>query len=133
MKVSVLELRAIAGPADKRLVIWQDRTCPGHGNLLSVELPRWFLAGYVVDCFLQDDYERALAVTRTYRPFIIFWDGVMIAAMLGQLGRMEEAQPYAEAARQLQPDLADRAGELMQRSLKIDDLVDGLRRADLSG
>jgi adenylate cyclase len=97
--------------------------------------PAWFHAGYVIDYLLQDDYDRALAVTRTYHPFISFWDDVMIAAILGRLDRTDEARPHIVAARKQKPDLPDRAGELMRRSLKIDelvdDLVDGLRRAGL--
>lgn len=97
--------------------------------------PAWFHAGYVVDHLLKNDYERALAVTRTYHPFISFWDDVMIAAILGRLGLTDEAQPHVESARTQKPDLAGRAGELMRRTLKIDDLVDdlvdGLRRAGL--
>jgi adenylate cyclase len=99
--------------------------------------PAWFHAGYVVDHLLQNDYERALAVTRTYHPFISFWDEVMIAAILGQLGRADEARPHVEAIRKQKPDLAGRARELMRRGLKIEDLVedlvDGLRRAGLPG
>jgi adenylate cyclase len=99
--------------------------------------PAWFHAGYVVDHLLRNDYEHALAVTRTYHPFISFWDDVMIAAMLGRLDRTDEAQPHVESARMQKPDLAGRAGELMRRTLKIDDLVDdlvdGLRRAGLDG
>jgi hypothetical protein len=79
---------------------------------------------------------RALAVTRTHHPFISYWDDVMIAALLGLLDRVDEARQYVEAARQQKPDLLGRAGELMRRSLKIDDLVDdlvdGLRCAGLS-
>ena len=97
--------------------------------------PAWFHAGFVVDHLLQRDYTRALAVTRTQHPFISFWDDVMIAAMLGLLERAEEARPHVEAASRQKPDLADSVGELMRRSLKIDDLVDdlvlGLRRAGL--
>jgi adenylate cyclase len=99
--------------------------------------PAWFHTGSVVDHLLRNDYEHALAVTRTYHPFISFWDDVMIAAMLGRLGRTDEAQPHVESARMQKPDLAGRAGELMRRALKIDDLVDdlvdGLRRAGLDG
>mgnify|MGYP002395171510 CR=1 FL=1 len=99
--------------------------------------PAWFHTGRVVDHLLNNDYERALAVTRTHHPFISFWDDVMIAALLGLLGRTDEARPHVEAIRTQKPDLAGRVGELMRRSLKIDDLVedlvDGLRRAGLAG
>lgn len=99
--------------------------------------PTWFHAAYVVDHLLRNDYERALAVTRTHHPFISFWDDVMIAAILGRLDRIDEARAHLESIRVQKPDFPGRAGELMRRSLKIDDLVDdlvdGLRRAGLDG
>lgn len=98
--------------------------------------PAWFRSGYVIDHLVHDDYEKALAETRSYRPFIDFWDDVMIAAMLGRLDRSDEAKPHVEAIRARKPDLAARARELIGRSLKItdlvDELVDGLRRAGLT-
>ena len=78
---------------------------------------------------------RVMVLSAIYHPFISFWDDVMIAAILGRLGLTDEAQPHVESARTQKPDLAGRAGELMRRTLKIDDLVDdlvdGLRRAGL--
>ena len=98
--------------------------------------PAWFHAGYIVKHLLDKDYERALTETRTYHPFISYWDDVMIAALLGKLERTDEARPHIDAIRQQKPDFAGRAGELMRRSLKIDDLVgdleDGLGRAGLA-
>jgi len=97
--------------------------------------PRWFHAGHVIDHLLRGDDERALAETRKHRPFISFWDDVMVAAILGKLDRRDEARPHVEAVRTHKPGLATRARELMRRSLKIDplidDLADGLRRAGL--
>ncbi len=98
--------------------------------------PAWFHGGHVVVHLLNDDYEKGLAEARSYRPFIDFWDDVMIAAMLGHLGRRDEARPHVEAIRARKPELAARARELIARSLKIpdlvDDLADGLRRSGLT-
>ncbi len=88
--------------------------------------PAWFHAGHVIDDLLRGDHERALAVTRTHHPFLGFWDDVMIAAILGKLGRIDEARTHVEAIRTHKPDLAFRVRELMRRSLKIDDLIDDL-------
>ena len=97
--------------------------------------PRWFHAGHVVDHLLRGDDERALAETSKHRPFISFWDDAMIAAILGRLGRFDEARPHIESLREHKPDLGARARELMRRSLKIDALIDalvgGLRAAGL--
>jgi tetratricopeptide (TPR) repeat protein len=99
--------------------------------------PAWFHAGYVINHLLLGDCERALAVTRTYHPFISFWDDVMIAALLERLNRTEEARPHIRAAVARKPDLDGRASELIRRTLKIDglveDLLDDLQRIGLCG
>jgi len=99
--------------------------------------PAWFTGGYIIGHLLNDDYERALAETRTHRPFLDFWDDVIIAAILGRLDRADEARPHIEEVEKRKPDFPARAPELMRRSLKIDelvdDLIDGLRRAGLNG
>lgn len=98
--------------------------------------PLWFMGGYVIDHLLHHDYERALVETRKHHPFLEFWDDVMIAAMLGLLDRVEEAEPHVAALKERKPDFAGRARELIERSLKIpdlvDDLLDGLRRVGLA-
>ena len=122
-------LQALMGEVDSGLLLL-DRAIS-----LNPCGPAWFHAAYVVDHLLQNDYERALAVTRTHHPFISFWDDVIVAAVLGRLDRKNEARPYVEAVRKQKPDFEGRAGELMRRSLKIDDVVDdlldGLRHVDM--
>jgi adenylate cyclase len=102
--------------------------CPCH--------PAWFHAGFVIDHLLHDDFERALAKTRHHRPFISYWDEVMIAALLGRLGRSDEARPHVDAVRAQMPDFAGRARNLIERGLKIprvvDGLIEGLRRVGLA-
>jgi len=97
--------------------------------------PAWFHAGFVIDLLLRNDYETALAESRKHHPFMSFWDDVMVTAILGKLGRTDEARPHIEHVTRQKPDLADRARELLRRSLKIgplvDDLIEGLRRAGM--
>jgi TolB-like protein len=120
---------AMQGVFDRGLALL-DRAiavCPCH--------PRWFHSAYVLHRILEHDYEGALTVTTKHLPFIGYWDDVVQAAMLGRLGRTDEAQPHVEAALEQKPDLAARAEELIRRALKIDslvdDLVDGLRAAGM--
>ncbi len=98
--------------------------------------PAWFKGAYVVGHLLDGNYETALAETLTHRPFIDFWDDVMIAAILGHLDRVDEARPHVQRVEERKPEVATQAADLMRRSLKIDelvdDLVDGLKRAGLA-
>jgi adenylate cyclase len=118
---------AIQGDFDRGLALL-DRAiavCPCH--------PRWFHSGYVLRLILEQDYEGALSETTKHLPFIGYWDDVVQAAMLGKLGREDEASEHVERVAQEKPDFAPRARDLIGRALKIDplidDLIDGLRRA----
>jgi putative hemolysin len=89
----------------------------------------------VIDHLLRRDYETALTETRAHRPFMSFWDDVMLAAMLGKTGRIEEARRHVDRVNEQKPDFAERTREMIRRSLKIgavvDELNDGLRLAGL--
>ena len=122
---------AIQGDFDRGLALL-DRAiavCPCH--------PRWFHSGYVLRRILEHDYEGALTETTNHLPFIGYWDDVVQAAMLGKLGRKDEASQHVERVAQDKPDFCSRARELIGRALKIDplidDLLDGLRRAGMAG
>lgn len=97
--------------------------------------PSWFHAGHVIEALLRGDDEDALAETRKYHPFIDFWNDVMVTALLGRLGRRDEAKPHIVRVNERKPTFAGHALELIRRSLKVDPLVevlvDGLRRAGL--
>jgi adenylate cyclase len=97
--------------------------------------PAWFHAGPVIDFLLRRDYERALRETQRHSPFMIMWNDVILAAILGQLGRTDEARSHVARVQELKPDFAPRARGLIRRSLKIDtlidDLIDGLRTAGM--
>ena len=83
---------AMQGDFDRGLALL-DRAiavCPCH--------PRWFHSGYVLRQMIEHDYEGALTETTKHLPFIGFWDDVVQAAMLGKLGRVDEAQPHVEVA-----------------------------------
>lgn len=98
--------------------------------------PAWFHAGYVIEHLLRNDYEVALGESRKHHPFMSFWDDVMLAAILGKLGRSDEARQHVERVAEQKPDFAGRARELFRRSLKIeplvDQLIDGLRLAGMT-
>lgn len=88
--------------------------------------PAWFHEAYVIDLLLRRDYEAALAITRKHLPFITYWDDVVQAAILGMLGRGDEARPHVDRVIEQKPDFAGRARELFHRALKIESLLDEL-------
>ena len=98
--------------------------------------PSWFHGGYVVDHLRRLNYEGALVEVQNHSPFQSFWLPVVHAAILGKLGRIDEAKVHIEEVAEQKPDFASRAHGLFWRNLKIDapidDLIDGLRRAGLS-
>lgn len=97
--------------------------------------PRWFHHGCWLDDYRRGEYEASYREASLAGPIIGFWNPVLCAASLGQLGRESEAKAFVEELRRLNPDFESRARELIARSLKVDDLaeriVDGLRKAGL--
>ncbi len=98
--------------------------------------PTWFHGAYVVDHLHRKDYEGALMLVEKHRPYQSFWMPVAYGAILGRLGRVDEAKPHVEQLMEQKSDFASRGRELLRRGLKIDplidDLIDGLRTAGLS-
>jgi adenylate cyclase len=97
--------------------------------------PAWLHAAHVLDHLQRGDAEAALVETRKHRPFVDYWDDVVLAAILGRIGRDDEAAPHVRRVRQVKSDFPDRARELIERSLKhaplVESLLDGLRGAGM--
>jgi len=97
--------------------------------------PAWFRVGYVIDYLTRQEYQQALVETQTYHPFMGFWSDVALAAILGKLGRVDEARPHIDRLTEQKPDFAPRAREILSRTLKVDSLIDevidGLRVAGM--
>ena len=97
--------------------------------------PNWLHGGYVVHHIHQRDYDHALLEVEKYNPYLGFWPPVVLAAILGRLGRIEEAKVHLQHLEEQKPDFASRARELLRRTLKIDsiidDLIEGLRAAGM--
>lgn len=66
---------------------------------------------------------------------VIFWDPLIRAAVLGQLGRQAQANEARDELLTLVPDFSDRGRGLIQRIVYLDEnvelLLDGLRNAGL--
>jgi TolB-like protein/class 3 adenylate cyclase len=81
------------------------------------------------------DYERALLVANKIKMPDFYWDPLMHAAILGQLGRTKEAKAALADALALQPDLREKIREyvipwFVEPEL-VERILDGLRKAGL--
>jgi adenylate cyclase len=98
--------------------------------------PDWFHAGRVIYLLSRRDYDGAFAELEKHDPFFTFWLPAVRASILGNLGRLDEAQTHLHQVREQKPDFAPRARELFRRSLKIDsiveDLIEGLRTGGMA-
>ena len=106
------------------------------GMKLNPYHPSWFhLAPYMND-YRRGKYKDAFTEALKFNYPELFWDPVMRAAALGQLGRDHEASAALGDLLELAPDFATRGRQLISNYVKVDDLVDkiieGLQKAGLT-
>lgn len=67
---------------------------------------------------------------------VFFWEPLVRAFILGQLGRLEEGKQAAEDLLKLKPDFSSRGRVLIRHYIKFEEIVerviDGLRKVGLS-
>jgi adenylate cyclase len=106
------------------------------GMKLNPYHPSWFHLAPFMDYYRRREYESAFAEALKFNFPELFWDPVMRAATLVQLGRQNEAKAAVSQLLKLEPDFATRGRSLISRYVKVDDLVDtiieGLRKAGLA-
>ena len=94
--------------------------------------PQWFRHGVYLDRFRRAEYRGALEAVQAHDE-TGFWHPAIVIAALGKLGRIDEAAPYVDSLLADKPEFPECARDLMQRSLKVpelvDELADGLARA----
>ncbi len=114
-----------------------------HGLALmekAIELnpffPGWYHAAPCLNFFRQGRYQEALQSARLFNMPQLFWDPLLRAAALGQLGRLNEAGMALAELLQLRPDFSIYARRLLGYFVKaadlLDDILDGLRKAGLT-
>jgi len=88
-----------------------------------------------MDSYRRGDYEAALAEAQKLNYAQFYWDPLMRAAALGQLGRQKEAKKAIEQLLKMEPNFRNRANRMIGRLVKVDDLIDkivvGLQKAGL--
>jgi len=89
--------------------------------------------GLWADAMRRGDFAAAYAAALEYREPNFFWRELMIAASLGQLGRLEDATLSAAELMRARPQFPYRGRRLIAHFIKSDELratiVDGLRKA----
>jgi adenylate cyclase len=106
------------------------------GRELNPHYPGWFhMAPYCYN-FLQERYEEAYHEARAFQMPQLFWDPLLRAAVLGRLGRDQEAAQAVAELLQLRPDFPTRGRFLISCYVKFKDLadtfIDGLHKAGLN-
>ena len=84
-------------------------------------LPRLAL---VLDCFRKGDYDNAWVEAGRMHQAPMIWGHALRAAILGQLGRLDEARRELSQLQQVCPDFHGQGRELMRRMFNSDELVD---------
>jgi adenylate cyclase len=105
------------------------------GMRLNPYHPSWFHLVPFFDHYRRSEYEKAFTEALKFNYPGLFWDPVMRAAALSQMGRAHEAEIAIGELLKLVPDFTGQGRRLISRYVKVDDLVDktieGLQKAGL--
>jgi len=105
------------------------------GMKLNPYHPSWFHLVPYMDYYRRGEYEDAFAEALNFNHPGLFWDPMMRAASLGQMGREQEARTAVDQLLKLEPDFAGQARQLISHYVKVDDLIDkiieGLQKVGL--
>jgi adenylate cyclase len=103
---------------------------------LNPYYPGWFHVAPYLDHYRQGKYPAAYREAQQLNMPFLFWDPLLRAAALGQMGKKAEAGKATAELLQLRPDFAASARRLIGYYVKtaslVDALLDGLRKAGLA-
>jgi adenylate cyclase len=122
-------LLALYGEWDRGLAIL------GKGMELNPHCPGWFHMAPYFNFYRQGKYVEALQEAHQFQMPQFFWDPLMRAAVLGQLGRDREAAQALTELLAVKPDFPSQARFLIGCFVKcpylVEGLLEGLRLAGL--
>ncbi len=102
---------------------------------LNPNFPGWYYGLPFLDAYRHGRFEEALELAKQFNSPRFFWDPLIRAATLGQLGCVEEARTAAQELLEIFPDFTTNGRELMLRALFTEELVEmlleGLDKAGL--
>jgi adenylate cyclase len=113
-------LLALSGEWDRGLAIL------GKGMELNPHCPGWFHMAPYFYFYHQGRYLEALQEAHLFQMPQFFWDPLLRAAALGQLGRNQEAAQALSQLLAVKPDFPSQARFLIGCFAKSPDLVEGL-------
>ncbi|MDJ0957959.1 MAG: hypothetical protein QNI91_13910 [Arenicellales bacterium] len=91
---------------------------------LNPNYPGWyFFINYVV-AFNNAQYEQAWSHAQLIYVGDLLWEPIFRAAVLGKLGRADEAKPFIDELLRIKPDFRQRPHEYIRRLFVTDDHVD---------
>jgi len=104
---------------------------------LNPFFPSWFHLPYFLNYYLDGNLGDALATIKKFGLPDFFWNPLMQAAVLGQLGRITEAQAAFQRLISLKPDFPARARFYIScfliKDKWVDLILEGLKKAGLKG
>jgi len=105
------------------------------GMELNPLYPGWYHMAPYFHFYHQGHYEKAYHHARQVQMPQFFWDPLLRAAVLGQLGRTEEAQAAIAELLQVKSDFAATGLRLISHFVKLEELLEtlleGVRKAGL--
>ena len=107
------------------------------GMKLNPYHPSWFHLAPYMDYYFRGEYEKAYTEALKFNFPGLYLDPVMRAAALSQLERGKEAKAAVGQLLKLEPDFATRGRWLLNRYIKVEELVEkvieGLQKAGITG
>lgn len=102
----------------------------------SIGYPLYFHGSTMLYYYRQKEYQQALVEANRYAMPEIFWGFMLRAAVLGQLGRIEDARTEITNLKHLKRDFESKGRELISRYVKegklVDHILEGLRKAGMA-
>ena len=102
-------------------------------RLLNPQLTTQYYIPTSLNYYRKGEYDRAYRESLLIKTPGLFWEPLIRAAILGKLGRTDDAQPYLQKLITMQPTFKDRGRHLIRRLLysgkNVDMVYEGLQKA----
>jgi len=101
----------------------------------NIGYPPWYYGATTLYYYRLNEFEKAYEEAIKYDVPAIFWEPMLRAVTLGQLGRRSDAEKQISELKNLKPDFECKSRYLISRYVKeeelLDKIIDGLQKAGL--